>query len=145
MRDVLVQILGLAFLVLPLVAVQWNLAGNKRRRPSRFFAPKGSQRWRLEIYSNQDQVERALVDRSDIPFPVKEVKSARGRLAQTPGSNAWALPRLELEVDVDDPFADEVLAGLFGVEHEVRYITGNEAVLDAAGDTRLRIRALAFR
>lgn len=145
MRDALVQVLGLVFLIVPLIAVQWNLAGNKRRGSSRFLPGRDRHRWRLEIYSSTDDVEGALVDRADIPFPVKQVTSARGRLAQRPGANAWALPRLELDVDIDDPFTDEALAGLFGADHQLRYVTGNDAVLDTANRTRVRVRALAFR
>jgi len=143
MRDTLLQLTGLLFLVLPLVAVQWNLAGRRRRRA--LPNPRNQKRWRLEIYSNRDDADTALVDRSDIPFPVKQVRSARGELAQTAGANAWSLPRLELEVDVEDPFTDEVLSGLFGGEHVVRFVSGNEAVVDTNGASRLRIRALPFR
>lgn len=145
MPDFAIQMTGLLVLVLPLIAVQWNLAGNKRRRPRRLVAPKEQQRWRLEIYSNQDGAEDAIVDRADIPFPVKQVRSAKGELAASSATNSWALPRLELEVDVDDPFTDDVLSGLFGVEHHVRFVTGNEAVIDARGQRRVRIRALPFR
>ena len=149
MPDFLIQITGLLVLVLPLVAVQWNVAGRSGRRP-RLLSPREQQRWRLEIYSNQEGAEEAIVDRADIPFPVKQVRSAKGELAQKSalqpsGVEAWALPRLELEIVVDDPFTDEVLAGLFGVEHHVRFVTGNEAMLDARGNRRLRIRALPFR
>jgi hypothetical protein len=66
-------------------------------------------------------------------------------LAQKDEVNAWALPQVELEVVVDDPFTDDVLSGLFGVEHQVRFVTGNEAVLDTRGDKRVRVRALPFR
>lgn len=145
MPDYLIQLTGLLVLVLPLVAVQWNLAGNVKRRPNRLVSPKEQQRWRLEIYSNQDGAEHAIVDRADIPFPVKQVRSAKGELAQKTSTNSWALPRIELEVDVEDPFTDDVLSGLFGVEHQVRFVTGNEAVIDARGDRRVRIRALPFR
>ena len=82
--------------------------------------------------------------RADIPFPVKQVRSARGELARSDPSRAWALPQLELEVVVDDPFTDDVLSGLFGVEHHVRFVTGNEAVIDVRGDRRVRLRALPF-
>ncbi len=143
MRETLVQLLGLLFLVLPLIAIQWNLSGKRRRVP--LLQPRRQARWRLEIYSNGDDVEQALVDRSDIPFPVKQVRSARGQLAQSAGANAWSLPRLELEIDVDDPYTDEVVTGLFGPEHHVRFVSGNEAMIDVPGSARLRIRALPFR
>ncbi len=145
MPEYLIQITGLLVLVLPLIAVQWNLAGNRGRAQRRLVLPREQQRWRLEIYSNQDGAEEAIVDRADIPFPVKHVRSAKGELAQRTNVNAWALPRMELEVNVDDPFTDDVLSGLFGVEHHVRFVTGNEAMIDARGDRRVRIRAVPFR
>ena len=144
MPEVLRQLTGLAILVLPLIAIQWNLAGNKTRR-RRFVTPREQQRWRLEIYSNQQGAEQSVVDRADIPFPVKQVRSARGELARSGQARSWALPLLELEIDVDDPFTDDVLCGLFGVEHHVRFVTGNEAVIDARGDRRIRVRALPHR
>ena len=143
MRSTLLQFLGLVLLVLPLVAIQWNLGGKRNRVP--LLNPKQQRRWRLEIYSNHDNADQALVDRIDIPFPIKQVRSARGQLAQTAGANAWALPRLELEIDVEDPFTNDVMTGLFGPNHFVRFVSGNEAVVDAASDARLRIRALPFR
>ncbi len=144
MRDTLMQLLGLILLVLPLVAIQWNLSGRRDRRVP-LLSPRQPARWRLEIYSNADDVQHALVDRADIPFPVKQVRSARGELAQTAGPNAWALPRLELEVDVDDPYTVEVVTGLFGPDHFVRFVSGNEAVIDVPGPARLRVRALPYR
>lgn len=147
MPDFIIQLTGLIVLVLPLVAVQWNLAGNTKRGPGRNWplGPRDQQRWRLEIYSNNDGADQSLVDRADIPFPVKQVRSAKGELGQQAGRNAWALPRVELEVSVDDPFTDDVLSGLFGVEHHVRFVSGNEAVIDARNDRRIRVRALPFR
>ena len=146
MPDFVIQITGLLFLVMPLMAVQWNIAGNAPDKGRRLLLrPKEQQRWRLEIYSNQGQAEDVIVDRADIPFPVKQVRSAKGELAQRDDANAWALPQVELEVVVDDPFTEDVLSGLFGVEHHVRFVSGNEAVLDARGDRRVRIRALPFR
>lgn len=143
MRDTSLQLMGLLFLVLPLVAIQWNLSGRRRRVP--LLGPRRQARWRLEIYSNADNVEATLVDRADIPFPVKQVRSARGELARTAGANAWALPRVELEIDVDDPYAEEVVTGLFGPDHHVRFVSGNEAVIDVPGPMRLRVRALPYR
>lgn len=145
MPDVLIQLIGLLVLVVPLVALQWNLAGRAPSERRRLLSPREQQRWRLEIYSNQDGVEEAVVDRADIPFPVKQVRSAKGELAQRSDGRSWALPRMELEVVVEDPFTDDVLAGLFGVEHQVRFVSGNEAMVDARGNRRLRIRALPFR
>lgn len=143
MRDTSMQLLGLIFLVLPLVAIQWNLAGRRRRVP--LLSPRGQTRWRLEIYSNSADVDGVLVERADIPFPVKQVRSARGELAKTATANAWSLPRLELEIDVDDPFTEEVVTGLFGPEHYVRFVSGNEAMIDVVGPVRLRLRALPHR
>ncbi len=143
MPDAVVQLLGLAVLVVPFVAIRWNLAGRQRTSP-RLLTPRQQQRWRLELYSNQPGVEGAIVDRSDIPFPVKHVRSARGDLGKRDPDRAWALPRVELEVLVDDPFTDDVLSGLFGVGHHVRFVTGNDAVVDARPDLRVRIRALPF-
>ena len=143
MPEVVLQLLGLTVLVVPLIAIQWNLAGRTGRR-ARLSPLRDQQRWRLEIYGNQPGAEQAVVDGADIPFPVKQVRSARGELARSDLSRAWALPQLELEVVVDDPFTDDVLSGLFGVEHHVRFVTGNEAVVDVRGDRRVRVRALPF-
>ncbi len=143
MREILVQIMGLVFLIIPIVAIQWNLAGGKRKR-SLIGAFAKQPRWRLEIYSNSAGAENALVDTADIPFPVKQVRSARGELAQSGTASVWALPQMELEVDVEDPFAAEVMEGMFGVDHRVRFVTGNEAVVDTASNQRLRLRALQF-
>ncbi len=143
MRDTVMQLLGLVVLVLPLVAIQWNLSGRRRRVP--LLSPRRQPRWRLEIYSNSDDVQGSLANRADIPFPVKQVVSARGQLAKTAGANAWSLPRLELEIDVDDPYTDEVMTGLFGPAHRVRFVSGNEAMVDVSGPIRLRLRALPHR
>lgn len=143
MADLGKQLLGLLVLVLPLVAVQWNLGRTRRRVP--LVNPKKQQRWRLEIYSSQPTLADILADRADIPFPIKQVQSARGQLAETAGANAWTLPRLELEVDVEDPFTDDVVTGLFGPNHHVRYVSGNEAMIDLPTSPRLRVRALPFR
>jgi len=143
MRETLTQLLGLLLLVLPLAAIQWNLG--RSRRGGAGLNPGRQPRWRLEIYSSHANVENVLVDRADIPFAVKRVQSARGRLAETAGANAWKLPRLELEVDVEDPFADEIVSGLFGSDHFVRFVSGNEAMIDLPDNPRLRVRALPFR
>ncbi len=143
MPDVVLQLTGLAVLIVPLLAIQWNLAGRTGRRP-RLAPRREQQRWRLELYANSPGAERAVVDRADIPFPVKQVRSARGELARSDPSRAWALPQLEIEVVVDDPFTDDVLSGLFGVDYQVRFVTGNEAVIDARGGRRVRVRALPF-
>ena len=142
MRELLLQILGLLLLVVPLVAVQWNMAGRGKSRSTPLFRPRARSRWRLEIYSNSDNVADALSDRADMPFPVKQVRSARGQLAQRIGGKAWSLPRLELELDVEDPFAPEVLTGLLGPDHRVRFVSGNEALVDGGGPSRLRLRVL---
>lgn len=143
MPDYILQLAGLAVLVVPLIAIRWNLAGGSRRR-QRLLRPREQQRWRLEIYGNESGADRTVVDRADIPFPVKQVRSARGELGRTDPTRAWALPQLELEVVVDDPFTDDVLSGLFGVEHQVRFVTGNEAVVEVQGDRQVRVRALPF-
>lgn len=143
MRETSMQLLGLLFLVLPLAAIQWNLGGSRRR--SGAADPSEQRRWRLEIYSNKADIGNVLADRADIPFPVKQVQSARGQLALTAGANAWTLPRLELEIDVEDPFTDEIVSGLFGPDHHVRFVSGNEAMLDVPDHPRLRVRALPFR
>lgn len=136
------QILGLTLVIVPLLAVQFDLAGRRQGHRRLALRPRSTGRWRLEIYSNFDDVARALGERADMPFPVKQVRSARGRLAQRIGTEAWSLPRIELEIDVDDPFAPEVLAGLFGPDHRVRFVSGNESMVDAAGPSRLRLRVL---
>lgn len=143
MPEVVLQLAGLAVLVIPLAAIRWDLTGPLRRRPGRLM-PRDQQRWRLEIYANRPGAADAVVDRADIPFPVKQVRSARGQLATTGTERAWALPQIELEVVVDDPFTEDVLSGLFGVEHQVRFVTGNEAVIQARGDRQVRVRALPF-
>ncbi|MDH3293395.1 MAG: hypothetical protein OER95_03630 [Acidimicrobiia bacterium] len=143
MRETQTQLVGLLFLVLPLIAIQWNLGRSRGRAP--LISPRGHRRWRLEFYSNQANVGDVLIDRADIPFPIKQVQSARGQLAQTAAANAWTLPRLELEIDVDDPFTDEVVSGLFGPDHFVRFVSGNEALIDLPTIPRLRVRALPFR
>lgn len=142
MGEAALQLTGLAVLIAPLVAIRWNLAGGRPGRRARLSAPQREPRWRLELYSSEPGVEDAVVERADIPFPVKQVRSARGALASAEPARAWALPRLELEAVVDDPFTDDVLSGLFGVDHRVRFVTGNEAVLDVRGDRQVRIRAL---
>ncbi len=143
MPGIATQLIGLAVLILPLLAIQWNLAGPERR--ARFLAPASSgSRWRLELYSNQDDVLTALVDPADIPFPVKRVRSAKTARASFNPEKAWTLPRIELDVEVDDPFATDVLSGLLGTEHRLRFVTGNEAVVDASR-ARLRIRAFPYR
>lgn len=144
MQLILTQMLGILIFVVPLVAIQWNLAGNRKNRVPGFLDAK-THRWRLELYSNDADIAEHLADRADIPFPIKEVKSARGRLAERPGSNVWALPRIEFDVDVDDPLTDDALSGLFGPDHQVRFVTGNEAVVDARGNRRVRLRALEFK
>lgn len=136
------QLLGLVVLVIPLLAIQWNLAGNPEKR--RFLAPRGTNpRWRLEVYSNHDDAITALVDPADVPYPVKRVRSAKAAQASFDPEKAWTLPRLELDVEVTDPFTNDALAGLLGVDHRVRFVTGNEAVVDARRK-RLRIRAFRF-
>ena len=102
-------------------------------------------KWRLELYANDELDDDAIVDRADIPFPIKQVRSAKGELALRRAENVWALPRIEFEVDVDDPFTDDVLSGLFGIGHHVRFVTGNEAVVDTRHRQRIRIKALPFR
>lgn len=143
MPDLSTQIIGLVFLVLPLLAIQWNLAGANARRSSLLAPEKRSSRWRLEIYSNREQVLALLANPNDIPFPVKRVRSAKAAQASFAPETAWALPRVELDVDVADPFAAETLGGLLGGEHRVRFVTGNEAVIDTQ-QTRLRIKAFRF-
>jgi hypothetical protein len=140
MPDLLINLVALLVLIVPLAAIQWNLAG--RRSPSRLgFGPSQRDRWRLEIYSNADGIGQAVVDPADIPFPVKLVRSARGELAQTAPVASWSLPQIELEVAVDQPFADDVLDGVFGGKQRLRFVTGSEASLDIE-DARVRIRAL---
>jgi hypothetical protein len=135
------QLIGLLVVVLPLVAIQWNLAGVSTRR-SRLVTPENRRtRWRLEIYSNNDGIAAALPDLADVPFPVKRVGSAKQRKADRRPDRAWTLPRVELDVDVADPFAGDALEGLRGVQHRLRFVSGDEAVVDAPAG-RLRIRAV---
>ncbi len=142
MHEASTQLVGLLFLVMPLIAIQWNLAGAANRRPNLLAPGTTGSRWRLEIYSNDGDVVSSLVDPADVPFPVKRVRSAKGEQARFAPETSWALPRVELDVEVSDPFADDSLSGLLGSEHQVRFVTGNEAVID----TRLmRLRIKAFR
>jgi hypothetical protein len=140
------QLIGVILLVLPLVAIQWNLAGTSRRRRNLLTPLNPRSRWRLEIYANEDglDVEAALADPADVPFPVRRVRSAKAERARSSPGEAWTLPRLELDVDVDDPLADESLSGLLSAGYTLRFVTGNEAVVDT-GPGRLRIRALRPR
>jgi hypothetical protein len=143
MRQILIEVLGVLVLVVPVVAIKWNLAGQNRGSSS-LLAPESTRmRWRLEIYSTDDDVQSTLVDPADVPFPVKRVRSAKAEQAALAPDTAWTLPRVELDVEVGDPLADESLAGLFGADHRVRFVTGNEAVLDTASK-RLRVRAFRF-
>ncbi len=143
MRDALTQVLGLALLVVPLAAIRWNLAGVARKRPT-LLAPETTQsRWRLEIYSSQEDVEVALSDPVDVPFPVKRVRSIKAAQAAISPQMAWTMPRVELDIEIDDPFSDASIAGLVGVEHRVRFVTGNEVVIDVE-NRRLRIRRIRF-
>ena len=64
MPDFVVQLAGVIVLVVPLVAIQWNLAGNRNRGQRRLVLPKEQQRWRLELYSNDDDAQHAIVDDS---------------------------------------------------------------------------------
>lgn len=144
MRNVLLQLLAVAMVLLPLAAVQWDLTG---RRPGRRLASTESvgHRWRLELYSNHSDIEDAMNNVADIPFAFKRVRSARGELAERHPERAWSLPRIELEVDVADPFSEEVLVGLFGPSHSVRFVSGSEAVIDPDRAGRIRVRAIQHR
>lgn len=143
MYQALLELLGVVFLAFPIIAIKWNLAG-RARAGSSLLAPESKRlRWRLEIYSTDDDALAALVDPADVPFPVKRVRSSKALQAADDPENAWTLPRIELDVEVIDPLADEALAGLFGSDHRVRFVTGNEAVLDARS-RRLRVRAFRF-
>ncbi|MCP3988972.1 MAG: hypothetical protein GY724_07850 [Actinomycetia bacterium] len=143
MRDVLRQLLGISLLLAPLVAIRWNLASVARKRPTVLAPQVTRSRWRLEIYSSQEDVEGSLSDPVDVPFPVKRVRSGKAAQAAISPEVAWTLPRVELDVEIDDPFSDTSIAGLVGAEHRVRFVTGNEAVVDV-DNHRLRIRRIRF-
>jgi hypothetical protein len=143
-REIATRLIGLVVLVVPLVAIRWNLAGTVRRRSSLLAPDRAAKRWRLEIYSLADDVTRALADPAEVPFPVKRVRSAKAVQSTTRLDEAWTLPRVELDVEVSEPFADHSLNGLLGTGYEIRFVTGNEAVVDA-GTTRLRIQAFRFQ
>ena len=85
-----------------------------------------------------------LADPVDMPFPVKRVRSAKAGQAALAPEDAWTLPRVELDVEVPDPLADDALASLLAVEHRVRFVTGNDAVVDTERH-RVRIRSLPHR
>lgn len=143
MRDVSTQLVGLLILIVPLLAIRWNLAGAPTSRSKLLNPRSGEARWRLEIYSVGDEYASALADPSEVPFPVKRVRSAKADQAAATPELAWTLPRIELDVEVADPFAEHSLNGLLGIDHRVRFITGNEAVVDHRR-SRLRIRAFRF-
>lgn len=141
MRQILNEFLGILILVVPLVAIRWNLAGENRRRSSLMAPENLGTRWRLEIYSTSDDAPEALVDPADVPFPVKRVRSVKVQQAAGVAlDDRWTLPRVELDVDVADPLSGEALAGLFGQDHRVRFVSGDEAVIDTP-IARIRVRA----
>ena len=142
MREISTQVLGLVFLIVPLVAIRWNLAG-VRLKGSAILAPEvAGARWRLEIYSVGNDAASALTDPADMPFPVKRVRSSRAEQAKFSSDAAWMLPQVELDVEVADPFDDDSIAGLLGVEHRVLFVTGNEAVVHTDSE---QLRILRFR
>ena len=141
--EVATQLLGLVLLLLPLLAIRLNLAGNVERRSSLLPSAGGAKRWRLEIYSTSDDAVRALADPAEVPFPVNAVRSSKSDPSGISADRRWTIPRIELDVEVSEPFAADALNGLLGTDHEVRLVTGNEAVIDARS-TRIRIRALRF-
>lgn len=143
-REVATQLLGLIVLIIPLLAIQWNLAGTVKRRSPLLTPDSVARRWRLEIYSTAADAPKALADPADMPFPVKRVRSSKAFQTSFDAEDAWKSPRLELDVEVAEPFADDVLNGLLGTGYEVRFVSGDEAVVDARS-RRLRIRALRFK
>lgn len=141
----LIQVTGLLVLVAPLVVIQWDLDNTGGGSGS---GPRPGPRrrrhqwpWRLELYSNHDDITPALIDEADVPFPARRVRSSKAEQARFSPSTAWARPRVELDVDVVDPFSDEVLHGLLGHGNRVRFVSGNEAVVDTSHG-RIRIRAV---
>ncbi len=144
MRNALLQVLGVVLMLLPLAAIQWDLTGKRSGRRSSTLEGQGH-RWRLELYSNHSDIEQAMNGVADIPFAFKRVRSARGELASQHPERAWSLPRIELEVDVEDPFSADALIGLFGPEHSVRFVSGNEAVIDPENAGRIRVKAIRHR
>lgn len=130
----LMQVTGLFVLVLPLVVLQWDM---DRRGPRR---SRHRWLWHLELYSNQDDITGVLVDEADVPFPVRQVRTSKGEQARFSPGTAWARPRIELDVDVAHPFTDEALRGLLGHDHQLQFVSGNEAVIDT-NQGRIRIRA----
>ena len=143
MLDVLLKLVGVLALGLPVLAVRWNMSG-VGRRGSKLLTPENRRlRWRVEIYSTDPQVEAVLVDPAQVPFPAKRVRSVKAERAQRDPGTAWALPRVELDVEVVDPLTGESLAGLFGTDHRVRFVTGNEAVVET-GSVRARVRVFRF-
>lgn len=143
MREALIQFLGVVLLLVPLAAVRWHLAGRLRRAPTLLAPVDMGSRWRLEIYSVQDDVDAVLADPVDVPFPVKRVRSIKVEQPSVRPELVWTLPRVELDVEIDDPFTDAALSGLLGVGYRVRFVTGNEAVIDTRL-RRLRLRRVPF-
>jgi hypothetical protein len=141
--DALRQLVGLGLVLAPLAAIRWNLAGGPARRPTVLAPEAARSRWRLEIYSNQAGVDGVLSAPVDVPFPVKRVRSARAAQADHSPELAWTLPQIELDVEIDDPFSHGSISGLIGVEHRVRFVSGDVAVVDV-GRHRLRVRRLRF-
>jgi hypothetical protein len=127
----------MVLLAAPLAAIRWDLAGRPWSRWLLDPPDRNSHlRWRLEISSVSNGAEAALAHPADVPFPAERLE------LPDPGHHdlAWTRPRVVLEVEVIDPFAPDVLWGLLGGEHRVRFITGDELVVDRHS-IRLRIRA----
>lgn len=108
-------------------------------------APRTSMkpRWRLEIYSMEDHAVEALRIAESSSLAVSIVGSGNDDHSAVPSDLRWTEPRLELDVDVMDPFTDESLTSLLGPDHRLLFVTGHEAVVDK-GSTRLRIRRFRF-
>lgn len=140
-RDVALQLLGVSLFLFPLAAIQWDFTGRNANRRA-FPSQPGGHRWRLELYSNHADIEKAMNDVANVPFAFKRVKSARGELGERHPERAWSLPRIELDLDVVDPFAEETLVGLFGSDYSVRFVSGDEAVIDPEHANRIRLRAI---
>jgi hypothetical protein len=144
------QLSALIAVLLPLLAYQSNLGRAGGLGLLGLVGPRSERRWRLEFYSTSGPIEGLLVAESDMPFPVKRVRSARGDVALlTSSTRAWMLPQFEMDVTAIDPWASEVLHGIFR-SHRVRFVSGDEAMVDAQQSDSdaavpVRIRAVPHR
>lgn len=142
MRLITVHLIG-SIMLQPAMARPWTRNGRRGRLLNPVVRSSNAPRWRLEIYS-MDENAAALLNLSEgVSVPPRVAPFTNGYSEPESSATRWTRPRLELDVDMMDPFTDESLTKLLGPGHRVRFVTGNEAVVDTAS-TRLRIRRFRF-